>query len=68
MPKRLPTPKEATSFRLTPEAKRLLEALAEKNGLSLSACMETIIRKEARREKISLELAAGAGNDRNGRE
>jgi predicted DNA-binding protein len=65
MPKKTATTKEATSIRLTPEAKRLLATLAEKNGVSQAAWMEMIIRKEARREKISLEPAVG--NEVNGR-
>src|SRR5436190_18994027 len=52
MPKKGATLKEPTSIRLTPEAKQLLGRLAEKNGVSLSAWMETLIRREARREKI----------------
>jgi predicted HicB family RNase H-like nuclease len=44
--------KEPTSIRLTPEAKRLLALLAEKNGLSVAAWVETTIRREAKREKV----------------
>ena len=38
------TQKEATSYRLTPEAKRLLTNLAEKLGLSRGAVLEIAIR------------------------
>jgi hypothetical protein len=55
VPKKNGTRKEGTSVRLTPEARRLLRLLAEKNGLSQAAWMETIIRREARREKIEAE-------------
>lgn len=52
MPKRDPVPKVATSFRLTPEAKRLLTLLADSVGISESAWLETTIRREAKRERI----------------
>ena len=40
-------------FHLTPEAKRLLIALAAKNGLSQAAVLELVIRQEARRQKVT---------------
>ena len=40
-------------FHLTPEAKRLLIALAAKNGLSQAAVIELVIRQEARRQKVT---------------
>ncbi len=52
MPKIDGTPKTATSIRLTDEAKRLLRLLAEHNGISQAAWLETIIRREAKREKV----------------
>lgn len=44
--------KVSTSIRLTPEAKRLLEAMAAKLGSPASAVMEAAIREKARREKV----------------
>jgi uncharacterized protein (DUF1778 family) len=41
-----------TSFRLTPEARRLLEAVAAAKGLNLTGALELIIREAARREGI----------------
>jgi predicted DNA-binding protein len=55
MPKKNGTPKEATSIRLTTEAKRLLRLLADKAGVSQAAWLETIIRKEAERKKVEVE-------------
>jgi predicted transcriptional regulator len=55
MPKREGVRKEPTSIRLTPEAKELLAKLADANGISQAAWLETTIRREARREKIEAE-------------
>jgi len=44
--------KEQTSMRLTPEAKRLLEKLAKKLGVSRTAVMEMAVRRMAEVEKI----------------
>jgi hypothetical protein len=41
------------SFRLTPEARRLLAALAEKKGISMTAVLEVLIRQEAKEEGIT---------------
>jgi hypothetical protein len=41
-----------TSFRLTSEARRLLEAIAETKGLSLTSALELMIRETAKREGI----------------
>jgi predicted DNA-binding protein len=43
---------KVTSFRLTPEARRLLSALAEKKGVAMTAVLEFLIRKEAKEEDI----------------
>jgi hypothetical protein len=52
MPKE--TTKNATlAVRMTPDAKRLLRALATANGLSMAAMLEVIIRAAAKREKIT---------------
>jgi len=42
----------ATSLRLSSEAKRLLRALAEKSGISMTAKLEVMIRDQAKRERI----------------
>lgn len=44
--------KEAISFRLTPEAIRLIKRLADKLGVSQAAVMEMAIRKFAEQEGI----------------
>jgi predicted transcriptional regulator len=46
------TTKHLTSIRLTPDAKRLLEILAEKLGVSQSAVLELAIRDKAKRESV----------------
>lgn len=43
---------QATSLRLSSEAKRLLRALAEKSGISMTAKLEVMIREHARREGV----------------
>jgi len=52
MPRKERVVKYPTSVRLTPEALRLLQALAAKSGISQAAWMESIIRREAKREKM----------------
>lgn len=47
------TKKQATSIRLSPEAKRLLAALAKKLGVNQTAIMEIAIRRLAELEHIS---------------
>jgi hypothetical protein len=41
-----------TTFRLTPEARRLLVALAERKGINRTAAVELMIREAAKREGI----------------
>ena len=41
------------SFRLTPEARRLLAGLAQKKGISMTAVLEILIRKEAKEEGLT---------------
>ena len=41
---------QATSLRLTMEAKRLLRLLADKSGISMTAKLEVMIRDQAKRE------------------
>lgn len=43
---------QATSLRLSIEAKRLLRLLAEKSGISMTARLEVMIREQARREGV----------------
>lgn len=43
---------QATSLRLSLEAKRLLRLLAEKSGISMTAKLEVMIRNQARRERV----------------
>jgi len=44
--------KNATSFRLSPEAKRLLAELSNKLGISQTAVLEILIREKAKAENI----------------
>jgi len=44
--------KPAISFRLSEEAQRLLEAMAEKSAISKTAVLELAIREKARRDGI----------------
>ena len=44
--------KYPTSLRLSPEAKRLLVALAERLGISQTAVVEIAIREKAERENV----------------
>lgn len=46
--------KNKRSFRLTPTADALLELLADKKGLSKTAVLETLIRDEAKRNKVTI--------------
>jgi len=44
--------KQPTSIRLTEDAKRLLEAIAAKLGISQGAVLELVIRDKAVKEKV----------------
>lgn len=55
--------KNKRSFRLTPTADALLEALAQKKGLSKTAVLETLIRDEAKREKVVLPSAHASAQE-----
>ena len=50
--------RQNTSWRISVEAKRLLELMAERAGTSQSAVFEQAIREKARREKITLDQDA----------
>jgi hypothetical protein len=53
MPRRV-VERTNTSWRISVEAKRLLELMAEKLGVSQSAVFEQAIREKARRAKVKL--------------
>mgnify|MGYP001611351405 FL=1 len=42
----------ALSLRLSPEAKRLLQLLAKKSGLSMTGVIELAIREKAKRDGV----------------
>jgi hypothetical protein len=44
--------KEPTSFRLSPDGRRLLGALARRLGVSRTAVLEVLIREKAKQEGI----------------
>ena len=44
--------KQQANFRLTPEEHRLLQALAEKLGVSHTAVIKMALRKLARQERV----------------
>ena len=50
--KETPLVKRATSFNLTDDARRLLKALADKNGVPMQSWLEMTIRQEAKREGV----------------
>lgn len=43
---------KSTSFRLSPEAKRLLKELSQSLGISQAAVLEIVIREKAKTENI----------------
>jgi len=47
-----PGGKEAVSFRVTPDAKRLLAALSGKLGIAQSAVLELAVREMAERKGV----------------
>jgi hypothetical protein len=52
---RKPVERQNTSWRISVEAKRLLERMAERSAISQAAVLEQAIREKARREKIALD-------------
>lgn len=48
----MPTEKRSTSFRLSEEARRLLDRIAAKLGVSQAAALELAIRLLAKREGV----------------
>lgn len=44
--------KQSISFRLTPEAKRIIKSLAKNLGVSQAAIIEMAIREKAKRDKV----------------
>src|SRR5437868_13455123 len=57
--------RQNTSWRISVEAKRLLELMAERLGTSQSAVFEAAIREKARRERVTPEdrVANGRVNE-----
>jgi hypothetical protein len=49
----MPKPKHASSYSLTPDAKSLLQQIADSMGIARNAVLEVLIRKEAERRKLS---------------
>ena len=45
--------KKTRSFRLTDEADKLLQAIADKYGISKTAALEIVIRNQAKVEKVT---------------
>jgi hypothetical protein len=52
------TSKHKTSFALTPEAERLLNALAKKMGLTRVGVLETVLREKGKAEQLVEEKEA----------
>lgn len=50
--------KKSTSLWLSDEAKELLKAIADCDGVSQSAILEQLIRREYRRRKAEIEASA----------
>jgi hypothetical protein len=59
-----PVERRNTSWRISVEAKRLLELLAERAGTSQSAVFEQAIREKARREKVTVNTEMRVGDSR----
>lgn len=56
-------PKYATSLRLSPDAKRLLEELARSLGVTKSAVLELAIREYARSQGMVLRIGGEGGDE-----
>jgi hypothetical protein len=59
-----PVERRKTSWRISVEAKRLLERMAERSAISQAAVLEQAIREKARREKVTLDGDAAEGPPR----
>jgi predicted transcriptional regulator len=55
------TDKRSTTYRLSEEARGLLERLAERNGISQTAVLELAIRHYARHEAPGISATPDAG-------
>jgi hypothetical protein len=57
--------RQNTSWRISMEAKRLLDRMAERSAISQAAVLEQAIREKARREKVTLggEPITGAAGE-----
>jgi len=53
------TGKKATMFNLSLDGRQLLEAIAHGRGLTRTATIESLIREEAKRVKITLSTKEG---------
>jgi hypothetical protein len=51
--------KEPTSFRLSPDGRRLLEELSRRMGVSRTAILEVLIREKAKQEGIDTAPRGG---------
>ena len=47
--------KEATSYRLTPEVKRLIKVLADRLGINETSVIERLVREEAEKRGINMQ-------------
>lgn len=56
--------KKPTSIRFSEEARRLMELMAGKDGLTISGWLEMTVRREARRQQVTLDgtVAQAAAN------
>lgn len=54
MAQRKGLPKEATSVRLTPEARKLWALMADQGGMTQAGWLEMMIRQAAKRRRVSL--------------
>ena len=48
-----------TSFRLTPEARAMLDAMSKENGISHTAMMELLIREGAKKRGVRIRADSG---------
>jgi hypothetical protein len=48
----MPSKEKQSIFRLTKEARKILERLAKKRGLSMTAVVETLIREAGLQDKL----------------
>ncbi len=56
----------AMAFRLTEEAQRLVETMAEENGLSKTSIVEMAIREKAKRDRVKVKQGKERVDDGSG--